>query len=136
MEWSEVVPLLRGVAHLATTTADGDPHVSAVMPIVDGDELVVFTRADSAKAQRIAANGRVALMWEPGEEVYVHGTATVVDDLDEKRAMWTRPDLPFDPAAFFGDADNPGLVLLRIRPTRAVVMRDDGSGPRAHRWQR
>lgn len=134
MRWNEITPSLRGIAHLATTAEDGSPRISVVMPVVDGDALVIFTRASSGKVRCLRVDPRVALVWQPAEEVYVYGTAEVVDDIDRKRAAWHRTDLPFDPTAFFGAPEDPDLVLLRIRPDRAIVMRDDGSGPRAHRW--
>lgn len=134
MQWSDVTAHLTGLANLATATAQGDPHVSVVMPLLDGDVLWVFTRRSSGKARRIAANPRVALMWRPGAESYVYGTAELVADLDTKRALWARTDLPFDPAGFFGTVDNPDHVLIRITPQRAVVMVHDGTGLQRLSW--
>ena len=134
MQWSDVVPHLSGLAHLATSTADGDPHVAVVMPVIDGESLWIFTRVDSGKARRVGDNGRVALMWRPGAEAYVYGTAELVTDLETKRALWSRTDLPFDPAGFFGTVDAPDHVLIRVTPTRAVVMVHDGTGLRRLSW--
>lgn len=64
------------------------------------------------------------------------GEAELVHDLATKQAMWARSDLPFDPAMFFGTADDPDHALVRITPSRATVMTDDGTGPRAFRWHR
>ena len=136
MQWNDVAAHLTGLANLATATPDGAPHVSVVMPYVEGDVVWVFTRASSGKARRVAANGQVALMWRPGPEAYLYGTATVVADLDEKQRLWAKPDLPFPPAGFFGTVDNPDHVLLRIEPQRAVVMVDGGSGIQRLSWQR
>jgi len=136
MEWSDVATHLTGLANLATATPDGDPHVAVVMPVVDGDTIWIFTRASSAKARRIATNGRVALMWRPGAEAYVHGTASLVHDLATKQRLWSLPDLPFDPAGFFGSADHPDHVLIEVRPDRALVMLHDGQGLRRLTWAR
>ena len=135
MEWSNVTAHLAGLANLATSSADGDPHVSVVMPVIDDAVLWIFSRAGSGKARRIADNGRVALMWRPGAEAYLYGTAELVHDLDTKRALWARTDLPFDPAGFFGTVDDPDHVLIRITPTRAVVMVHDGNGLRRLTWR-
>ena len=134
MQWSDVASHLTGLANLATSTPDGDPHVSVVMPLIDGDALWIFARADSGKAKRIGSNGRVAMMWRPGAEAYVYGTARLVYDLEVKRTLWARTDLPFDPAGFFGTVENPDHVMIRITPTRAVVMVHDAHGPRRLAW--
>ena len=76
--WSDITPHLTGFANLATATQHGDPHVSVVMAYVEGDTIWIFTNAGSGKARRIASNGRVALMWRPGPEAYVYGTATLI----------------------------------------------------------
>lgn len=136
MDWTDVATNLTGLANLATATPDGAPHVAVVMPYVEGDVVWVFTRASSGKAKRAAANGQVALMWRPGPEAYVYGTATVVADLAEKERLWAKPDLPFPPAGFFGTADNPDHVLLRIEPQRAVVMMDGDAGIQRLSWRR
>lgn len=136
MEWSDVATHLTGLAHIATATPDGDPHVAVVWPVVDGDTIWVFTRTSSAKARRIAANGRIALMWQSGAEAYVHGAAALVHDLSIKQRLWTRTDLPFDPARFFGTVDHPDHVLIKITPDRAVVIAHEGEGIRRLTWAR
>ena len=136
MEWSDVATHLTGFAHIATATPDGDPHVAVVWPIVDGETIWVFTRASSAKARRIATNGRIALMWRPGAEAYVHGSAELVHDLSVKEQLWARTDLPFDPSRFFGTVDDPDHVLIKVTPDRAVVMTHDGQGLRRLTWAR
>ncbi len=135
MEWSDLVQHLGGLAHLATASADGDPHVSVVAPYLEGSTIWVFTRSGSGKARRVAENGRVALMWRPGPEAYLWGTAEVVDSVDERARLWARTDLPFDPAAFFGRHDHPEHVLLRITPTHASVMVDGDGGIRRLTWR-
>lgn len=136
MEWSELVAHCTGFAHLATATPDGAPHVSVVMPYIEGDTVWIFTNASSGKARRIAANGRVALMWRPAAEAYLYGDATIVDDLTEKQRLWAKDDLPFRPADFFGSVDNPDHVMVHVSPTRAVVMVGDESGLRRLSWRR
>jgi general stress protein 26 len=137
MDWSDVAQHLTGFAHVATATADGEPHVSVVMPCVEDDTIWIFTFASSGKARRIAANGRVAMMWRPGAEAYVYGTAAIVDDVAEKQRLWARPDLPFDPSMFFGSVDNPDHVLVKVTPTRATLMVEgEGGGIRQLNWRR
>jgi len=135
VQWTDLTPHLTGLAHLATATADGEPHVSVVMPYLEGTTVWVFTRASSGKAQRVHDNGRVALMWRPGPEAYLWGRAEVVSDVAERARLWAFPDLPFDPAGFFGTHDHPDHVLLRITPERATLMVHDGSGIHRLTWR-
>lgn len=135
MEWHELVPNLVGLAHLATASPTGEPHVSVVMPVIEDSTVWVFTRASSGKARRVASNGRVALTWRPGPEAYLWGDAEVVTSVDERARVWALPGLPFDPAGFFGSHDHPDHVLLRITPRRATLMVHDGSGIRRLTWR-
>ena len=135
MDWSDVARSLTGLANLATASPDGEPHVSVVLPYVEDDTVWIFTRASSGKAKRVATNGKVALMWRPGAEAYVWGTAELVDSTTERARLWAKPDLPFDPAGFFGTYDHPDHVLLRITPTRATVMVDGDGGIRRLTWR-
>jgi general stress protein 26 len=122
------------MAHLATASSAGAPHVSKVWPVVDGDVLWVFTRQLSGKVRRIAGNPQVALMFEANSETYLYGTATLVHDQAEKQRLWARTDLPFDPAMFFGSADHPDHVLVRITPQRAIVTTHDANGFVQRTW--
>ncbi len=126
LSWADLVPHLTGVASLATAAPDATPHVAAVAPILDGDLLWIFTRRSSRKARNIADNPGVALMWRPSAEVYVSGWAQLVEDLDTKTRLWLRTDLPFDPAGFFGAAENPDFVLVRVVPERGVLFDHSG----------
>ncbi|MFN0089667.1 MAG: pyridoxamine 5'-phosphate oxidase family protein [Acidimicrobiales bacterium] len=138
MDWTELATHLNGIAHLAAASPTGEPHVSVVAPILEEGRLWIMTRATSGKAARLAANPRAALVWRSAKtssEAYLYGRAELVDDLAEKRRLWTSGRLPFDPAAFFGSAENPDLVLVRITPTRAVVLTSVDGRPTVLRWQ-
>ena len=113
---------LTGLAHVATASADGAPHVAVVAPVLESDVLWIFTMRSSRKARNLAANPRMSLMWRPGSEIYLTADAELVDAADDKARLWARTDLPFNPAGFFGSPDNPDFVLVRVTPRRAVVM--------------
>ena len=134
ISYADVVPHLSGMAHLATATSSGMPHASKVWPLVDGEVLWVFTRASSGKVRRIAENPAVALMFEAQSESYLYGTAELVNDANVKEQLWARTDLPFNPAMFFGSADNPDHILVRITPQRAIVTTHDDRGFQQHQW--
>ena len=127
---------LTGLAHAATATPDGRPHVSVVSPGVDGDIVCFLTRASSGKAANLRANPRIALMWQPAAEVYLHGDARVVDDVEEKRRIWSSGVLPYDPAGFFGTPDDPGVVLVTVHPATAIVLVEDAGSIRRRTWRR
>jgi general stress protein 26 len=133
MDWNDVVPHLTGLAHLATADGDGAPAVAIVSPLIDDGVLWVSAFTSSRKVRNVAANGRVALMWESGSEVYLWGTATVVDDVTIKERLWTQ--WHYDASAFFGEAGNPGVALVRIVPERASLMVAGDAGPRRATWR-
>lgn len=126
LSWADVAAQLTGLAHVATASADGAPHVAVVAPVLEGDRLWIFTLRSSKKARNLAANPRISMMWRPGSEIYLTADAELVDGADDKARLWARPDLPFDPAGFFGSPDNPAFVLVRVTPRRAVVMGPSG----------
>jgi general stress protein 26 len=132
--WPDVVPHLSGFAHLATVGVDGRPHASKVAVAVDGERLWIATRASSKKARNIAATGRAALMWEPGTEAYVSADAELVDDLATRRRLWDSGLFPFPLEGFFGSADHPDFVLVRLTPVSAVVLSAGESGIRRDTW--
>ena len=133
LEWDEVATHLTGIAHAATSSRDGIPHVSVVAAVVDGDAIWIATNRSSGKAANLAVNPRIALVFQPGSESYVSGTVEIVDDADEKRRRWSG-FFPYDAASFFGPPDNDSVVLLKVRPTSAIVMTQDESGLQRHRW--
>jgi general stress protein 26 len=134
LEWDGVAAQLTGMAHAATAARDGTPHVSVVAAVVDGDSIWITTRRSSGKAVNLAENPRIALVFRPGSESYVSGTVEIVDDVDEKRRRWSG-FFPYDATAFFGSPENEGVVLLKVRPTSAIVMTQDATGLHRHRWR-
>lgn len=135
MEWSDILPHLTGLAHLATVRPDGRPHVSVVSTALDGDTIWVGTSKSSQKARNIATGGAASLVWQPGAEVYVDADADLVDDLDTKRRLWDGGVFPYDPAMFFGSVENPDFVLIRLSPRSAIVQTMDDAVPRRERWR-
>ena len=122
LAWDDVAAQLTGLAHVATASADGTPHVAVVAPVLEGRQLWIFTMRSSRKARNLAANPRISLMWRPRSEIYLTADAELVDSADDKARLWARSDLPFDPVGFFDTPDNPDFVLVRVTPRRAVVM--------------
>ncbi len=136
IDWSELAEHLTGFAHIATVRPDGSPHVAKVAPAVDGEVLWIATRRSSGKARNIAAHERVSLMFEPRAEVYVRAEAELVDDAATKQRIWESGLFPFPLAGFFGSHAHPDFVLVRLRPTSAIVMREVDGAIRRDTWLR
>jgi PPOX class probable F420-dependent enzyme len=138
---------------LATTRADGRPHVTPVWFTVDvppvavtssgsaatvdeaaiaADDLVLTTDETSLKAKGIRRDPRVAMCVDdqqpPFAYVLVEGTATLSDDLDELRRVATAVGgryMGADRADEFGARNAvPGELVVRITPTHIVARAD------------
>jgi general stress protein 26 len=111
-------------AHFATVGADGKPDVVPVHPCWEGDVLWTLAGKDSVKARNIAANPNVALHWqvtEIGDGVEIWGTATVHDDVETKRRLWTGVfDYDLNAFAPGGPDGSPDTVFIAVRPERAL----------------
>jgi general stress protein 26 len=134
--WEQVVEFLQGagLAHLATVSSEGWPHVSVVSPAVEGDRLWIATRTGSAKARNIAVNPRAALVWQPRAEIYLWAMAAVVADEAEKRRLWGSGVFAFDLSATFGSPGDPGHVFIRVEPVSALVLSQGPGGLTRQRW--
>jgi pyridoxamine 5'-phosphate oxidase len=80
---------------LATAGADGQPSVRTVlMKYFDADGFVFFTNLESTKADQIAANPRVGLLfyWQPLErQVRLRGVAEKIRTSEALKYFMTRP---------------------------------------------
>lgn len=125
-------------AHLATVGADGKPDVVPVHPCWEGDVLWVMVGADTVKVRNLAANPNVALHWqvtEKGDGLELWGTATVHDDLDTKRRLWTGV-FDYDLDLFApGGPETPGTAFVAVHPERALFLAAYGMGG-VERWAR
>jgi len=117
---------------VATTRADGRPHVTPVWFTIDGDEIVFTTHETSLKAKAIRRDPGVAMCVDdqtpPYSYVLVEGTAELSDDLDELRRVATVVGGRYMGA---GRADQfgarnavPGELVVRITPTHIVARAD------------
>ncbi len=121
-------------AHVATVGADGRPDVVPVHPAWEGDTLWFMASGTSVKARNIGSNPHVALHWqvsEAGDGVEVWGEASVHDDVDTKRRLWTGV-FDYDLNAFSagGADDSPDTVFIAVRPDRALAIAAYGMGGR------
>ena len=59
--WRDFLTSQPRTGKLATTRADGSPHVTPIWFVLDGDEIVFTTHHTSVKARNIARDPRVSL---------------------------------------------------------------------------
>jgi PPOX class probable F420-dependent enzyme len=116
-------------ATIATTRADGRPHVAPVWYDLDDDGTIVFTTgADTVKGRNIRRDGRVALCVQddqpPFSFLVVEGATAVSSDPDELWAWAARLGARYmgpDRAEEYGARNGvPGEVLVRVTPGKVV----------------
>ena len=117
---------------LATTRADGRPHVAPIWFVVDESDgsLVFNTGADLVKGRTIARDPRIALCIDddrpPYAFVIVEGVAEVSDDAEASLPWATRIAARYmgeDRAEEYGRRNSvPGELLVRLRPARVTAL--------------
>ena len=116
---------------LATTSANGAPHVTPIWFVLDGDDIVFTTHESSVKGRAVLRDGWVSMVVDDQEPPYsfvmVNGLATVSRDLDELVAWATKIGGRYMGAARaeeFGRRNGvDGELLVRITPTRTIAQR-------------
>lgn len=120
---------------VAWATADGQPHVTPIWFVLDGDadELTVLfnTGAASGKGRSMARDPRISLVVDderpPFAYVQLTGSVELIDDLEQVRSWATRIGgryMGADRAEEFGARNGvPGELLVRLRPTKVIAER-------------
>lgn len=116
-------------AKIATTRADGRPHVVPIWFVLDGDDLLFTTGAGSVKGRSLRRDRRVCLCVDdetpPYAFVMVEGRAMLSEDMDELLTVATAIGGRYvgqDRAEEFGRRNAvPGELLVRVTPTRVLA---------------
>ncbi len=123
-------------AHVASTRADGSPHVAPVWFCADGtpESFVIHftTSASSVKGRSLQHDSRVALTVDdphpPFAFVIVEGTAVLSEDLGQLLDVATRLGEKYmgpDRAAEFGERNAvAGELLATVRPVKLIGEKD------------
>lgn len=127
-EWRAFVSAGTRTGKLATVRADGSPHVAPVWFVLDGDDVVFNTGAETVKGRNLAREGRVSLCVDderpPYSMVVLRGRAELSEDLPEVRAWATRIAARYmgeDRAEEYGARNGvPGELLVRMRVEHAI----------------
>ncbi|MGO4200923.1 PPOX class F420-dependent oxidoreductase [Rhodococcus sp. TAF43] len=117
---------------LGYLSGDGRPLVAPVWFVLDGDEVVFNTGADTAKGRYLARDPRVVLCVDLEEPPYafvqIQGDAVLSTDPDELLRVATdvgRRYMGADRAEEFGRRNGaPGELVVRVRPTRVIAALD------------
>ncbi len=115
-------------AKLATTSRDGQPHVTPVWFVLDDDDLLFTTHETSRKGRALRRDPRVSLCVDDEQPPYafvtVQGSAWIDTDLTELR-RWAAAIggryMGADRAEEFGQRNGvPGEMLVRVTPTTVI----------------
>ena len=117
---------------VATTRADGRPHLAPIWFVVDETDgsLVFNTGAETVKGRTLARDPRIAVCVDderaPYAFVLVEGIAELSDDVEAMLPWSTRIAARYmgeDKAEAFGRRNAvPGELLVRVRPTRITAL--------------
>ena len=116
-------------AKLATSGPGEQPHVTPVWFVLDREDLVFTTGADSVKGRNLRRDPRAAAVVDeevaPYAFVHIRGHVTLSDDLDELLRFATAIGgryMGADRAEEFGRRNAvAGELLVRLRPERVVA---------------
>lgn len=127
LSWAEVAARLAPARSywLGTTSPGGEPHAAPVWGVVTGGTLYLYTERRTRKARNLAADPRLVVHLESGEDVViVHGTA---DDLGHPAqvpevvaALTAKYSRPAD-RQYLPDADPSFDVVYAVRPRSALL---------------
>jgi PPOX class probable F420-dependent enzyme len=117
---------------VATSRADGRPHVAPIWFVLDGDDIVFMTGADTVKGKSLRRDPRVSLVVDleapPYAFVMVEGQASISEDLEEMLPLSiaiAQRYVPSDQAEEFGRRNAvEGELLIRLHPDKTVAVDD------------
>jgi len=140
LSWSEVAARLETARTywLCTTTPSGAPHAVPVWGVVTGQVLYLYSERRTVKARNLAADPRVVVHLESGEDVViVRGTAKdlgtpaqVPDVVAALSAKYTGAD----DQQYLPTADPDFDVVYAISPQSAIMWRLADYEASQRRW--
>ena len=106
-------------------TIDGDkPRLRPVSPVrTDGFEIYIANLRSYKKTDQIAVNPNVELCYlAPNhDQVRIAGEAQTITDTELIEELWKSTPLL---AQYLGSADNPELIIYKVKPRRVTFMRE------------
>jgi PPOX class probable F420-dependent enzyme len=131
-EWKEFVAVGTRTGKLATTRLDGHPHVVPIWFVLDGEDLVFNTGAETVKGRSLRRTGWASLCVDderpPFSFVTVSGPVTLSTDLEEIRSWATRIAARYmgeERAEQFGRRNAvEGELLVRLNAAHVLAVSD------------
>ena len=140
MDWPEVATRLAASRNywLGTTTPSGAPHTAPVWGVVTGQTLYLYSERSTVKARNIAADSRVVVHLESGDDVLiVRGTAedlgSPADVPEVVAALAAKYTAPGD-RQYLPDADPAFDLVYAVRPRSAMAWRLADYDGSQRRW--
>jgi PPOX class probable F420-dependent enzyme len=117
---------------LATTRPDGSPHVAPIWFILDGDDVVFMTGANTVKGKAMLRDPRVALSVDDEQPPYsfaiIEGTVSISRDLEEMLPLSiaiARRYMGDEQAEAYGRRNAvDGELLLRLHRVKVTAVAD------------
>ncbi|MCK9896740.1 PPOX class F420-dependent oxidoreductase [Frankia sp. AgB32] len=131
-QWREFVSVGTRTGKLATVRADGRAHVAPVWFVLDGEDVVFNTGAQTVKGRALRRTGTASMCVDderpPFSFVTLGGPVRVSEDLAQVRLWATRIAARYmgaEQAQRYGLRNGvPGELLVRLTPTSVVAVRD------------
>ena len=109
------------IGRLATTGADGSPHVVPLWYAMDGDDAVIISERKTAKVANLQRDRRAALAVggepEKGPAYLLRGSVTITDDPDHTwlTKMTHHYESPEEAAKDLAEWANMDIVVIRMK---------------------
>ena len=123
------------IAYIGTVTPSGDPHVAPVAVSWFEGDVYAFVLSASVKVRNVRHHPRATVHFSVGpgtdwDSCIVWGDAAILATTEERRRLWDV--MGYDLAAFEpGGPESDNHVFLRVRPTKATVLRAYGLAGRS-----
>jgi PPOX class probable F420-dependent enzyme len=140
LSWPQVATRLAAARNywLCTTTPAGTPHAAPVWGVMTGDTLYLYSERRTVKARNLAADPRVVVHLESGEDVViVRGTAQDLGapaDVPDVVAALSAKYTGEGDQQYLPDADPDFDVVYAIRPQSALMWRLADYEASQRRW--
>jgi PPOX class probable F420-dependent enzyme len=140
LSWPEVAARLAAARNywLCTTMPSGAPHAAPVWGVVVGRTLYLYSERRTVKARNLAADSRVVVHLESGEDVVsVRGTAEDLGTPDQVGHVVTALSAKYageGDRQYLPDADPDFDVVYAIRPQSAMMWRLADYEASQRRW--
>jgi PPOX class probable F420-dependent enzyme len=134
LAWNDVRERLAAARNywVATTRANGRPHVMPVWGLWWDETFYFSTDATSQKGRNLAANPEVVVHLESGDDVVIiEGRAARISDEPTLTEFANRYDAKYQ---FRPDTSNPAFAFFLVRPSRVFAWREADFPTSATRW--